>query len=57
MSEQQQEPVSWNPVWREVCVRSIQQGRCVRMAIADADAAVAAYRQRLAEDGKEVTHD
>jgi hypothetical protein len=40
MAEQQQEPVSWNPVWREVFVQAIQQGRSVRMAIADADAAV-----------------
>ncbi len=57
MTEPQQEPVSWHYVWLRVLTQAHQHGRSVEQAIADADQAVAAYRQRLAEDGKEVTHD
>jgi hypothetical protein len=57
MTEPDQEPVSWHYVWLRVLTQAHQKGRSVEQAIADADAAVAAYRQRLAEDGKEVTRD
>lgn len=56
MTEPEQEPVSWHYVWLRVLTQAHQHGRSVEQSIADADAAVAAYRQRLAEDGKEVTH-
>ena len=54
MSEQ---PTSWHVVWVRVLTRAYDAGMNVEQAIADADAAVAAYRQRLAENGKEVAHD
>jgi predicted RNase H-like HicB family nuclease len=57
MTEPQQEPVSWHYVWLRVLTQAHQQGRSVEQAIADADQAVAAYRQRLAEDRGEVDHD
>jgi hypothetical protein len=57
MTEPQQEPVSWHHVWLRVLTQAHQHGRSVEQAIADADQAVAAYRQRLAEDRGEVDHD
>ena len=57
MTEPQQDPVSWHYVWLRVLTQAHQRGRTVEQAIADADAAVAAYRQRLAKDGGEVEHD
>jgi hypothetical protein len=57
MTEPQQEPVSWHYVWLRVLTQAHQQGRSVEQSIADADAAVAAYRQRLTARGEEVTHD
>jgi hypothetical protein len=57
MTEPQQEPVSWHYVWLRVLTQAHQHGRSVEQAIADADQAVAAYRQRLAEDRGEVDHD
>jgi ectoine hydroxylase-related dioxygenase (phytanoyl-CoA dioxygenase family) len=43
-------------VWLRVLTQAHQHGRSVEEAIADADAAVAAYRQRLTARG-EVEHD
>ena len=57
MTEPQQEPVSWHHVWLRVLTQAHQHGRSVEQAIADADQAVAAYRQRLAEDRGEVDHE
>ncbi len=57
MTEQHQEPVSWHYVWLNVLTEARRQGRSFAQAVADADAAVAAYRERLAKDGKEVGHD
>jgi len=57
MTEPQQQPTSWHAVWVRVLTRAYDAGRSVEQAIADADAAVAAYRQRLAEDGGEADHD
>ena len=57
MTDPQQEPTPWAVVWVRVLTRAYDAGMNVEQAIADADAAVAAYRQRLAEDGGEVDHD
>jgi hypothetical protein len=57
MTEPQQEPVSWHHVWLRVLTQAHQHGRSVEQAIADADAAVAAYRQRLLARGEEVQRD
>jgi hypothetical protein len=57
MTEPQQQPTPWAVVWVRVLTRAYDAGRNVEQAIADADAAVAAYRQRLAEDRGEVDHD
>jgi hypothetical protein len=56
MTEPQQEPTPWHVVWVRVLTQAHQHGRSVEQAIADADAAVAAYRQRLASRGGEVDH-
>ena len=56
MTEPQQEPTPWHVVWVRVLIRAYDAGRSVEHAIADADAAVAAYRQRLAARGEEVDH-
>jgi hypothetical protein len=46
----------WHVVWVRVLTRAYDAGFNVEQAIADADKAVAAYKQRLAKDGGEVTH-
>jgi hypothetical protein len=56
MTEPQQQPTPWHVVWVRVLTRAYDAGRNVEQAIADADKAVAAYKQRLAEDGEKVTH-
>ena len=56
MGEQREQPTPWAVVWVRVLTRAYDAGRSVEQSIADADAAVAAYRQRLAARGEEVDH-
>jgi len=51
-----EQPTPWHVVWVRVLIRAYYAGLGVEQAIADADAAATAYRQRLAEDGGEVVH-
>jgi hypothetical protein len=57
MTEPQQQPTPWAVVWVYVLTRAYDAGLNVDQAIADANQAVAAYRQRLAARGEEVSHD
>ena len=51
-----EQPTPWHVVWVRVLTRAYDAGRSVEHAIADADQAVAAYRQRLTARG-DVKHD